>query len=97
MTLPDDIEDRVGTFYLPGELIDTFPEKAMQVLARVIVLRAEYRYERKEFEYIARCADFQPMLSRNAQLVRYRVEWPETPAGDGGTLPLPAGEPRFVS
>ena len=60
-SLPADFSDRVGTFFVPGDLIDKEPLAVMQFLNGMVILRAESLYQKKGIEYVARCAQFDPI------------------------------------
>ena len=59
------IENRVGTFSIADELIQTEPYEIMRVLSSVLIMRAERRWDIGATEYQAYSPYFEPQLHGN--------------------------------
>lgn len=53
-------ENRIGKFYLDHAMIHFEPEKAMTILSRMLVVKAEMLFYRDEVEYYAYSWLFEP-------------------------------------
>lgn len=53
--------DRMGTFEIKKSDLDALPDWLQQLLARVIVLRAQYSYRVDGNEYLALSPEFSPV------------------------------------
>lgn len=46
-------ENKIGTFTLQMDVLERYPEVVMQVMSKLIVVRAEFMFHSKEVEYMA--------------------------------------------
>jgi hypothetical protein len=66
------VEQRVGSFMLPFELVEGRPSDVMALLATTLILRCEMRGDMQAYEYSAYCPVFDP-LARHGWPPRYEV------------------------
>lgn len=59
MTERHRLYDRMGCFTLTKKEVEQLPDWVQQMMARVIVLRAEYKIEADAIEYLALCPQFE--------------------------------------
>ncbi len=73
-------ENRVGKFWITDDVTRRFPEQAMIVLAKCMVVRAEWMYQARSIEYIAYSPDFDilpaGLVTPTYQAI-FHQEWPE--------------------
>ena len=81
------MKNRVGTFEIARELIHSDPSAVLKVMARCIIIRAEYMFASNDIAYVALCADFdeiptsslppayRPILQRGAEGAVDLVRW----------------------
>lgn len=53
-----DIEKRLGRFLISDEMLRKNPRAVQRILSKVIVVRCEYLYPNRAFEYIAQSERF---------------------------------------
>ena len=60
----------LGTFSISEVLVEREPEVVMALMGRCVVLRCEFVYHRRAFEYMAYSPDFKPALGDPSSPVR---------------------------
>lgn len=58
----DDLQRRIGRFFVDRNLMDHAPELVARILAGKIIVRAQLVWERDAFEYVALAPDFAPAM-----------------------------------
>ena len=71
-----DIKNRVGSFLIPKELIESNPEIVMKALSKVLITSAEYKDKDKinceHIEYTGYSMDFEE-IRKNKK--KFRINW----------------------
>jgi hypothetical protein len=80
MSGTSDITRRIGRFSLRGDLVLDHPERAIQALSGMIILRAEHMWATDRFEYTALSAAFD-VVPDGCQPFDYEALCTETPEG----------------
>lgn len=57
------MKNRVGTFEVSRDLIDRDPSAVLKVMARCVIVRAEYLFVSNTVAYTALCMDFDENLA----------------------------------
>ena len=83
-----DLLSRRGRFSISRALLEDNPEPLIEVMAKIIVIRAEFMFDRQHFEYIALSKEFRKvddgMLSPEYEILwhtekdgSFRIEFKE--------------------
>jgi hypothetical protein len=72
---------RIGRFVVNEEFVELENLAMRRIMERVVVLRADFRYERRQFEYFVLCEDFEE-LPRHSMAPEYLVIVSQTPEGN---------------
>lgn len=65
------MNSRLGKFRLHEEMVKSMPKATLLIMAKCLILRCEFNYARKAFEYEA-CCDLFDELSLGQALPEYR-------------------------
>lgn len=63
---------RIGRFFAHAEFVDLENIALRRIMEKVVVLRADYRMERDDFEYVVLCEDFEE-VPRHCVIPEYLV------------------------
>jgi hypothetical protein len=72
---------RIGRFFVDGHFVDLENIPLRRIMERVVVLRAEFSYERRGFEYVVLCEDFEE-VPRHSLVPEYLIIVSQTPEGN---------------
>lgn len=75
------MKNRIGTFNIDGDIVREHPDGALPIMARCVIVRAEYMFSTGYIEYTALCADFDE-VPQGRMAPEYRAVMQRAEQGD---------------